>query len=161
MRPRRPVADPPSLVSGEAGIGKTSLVGPSSPPRRAASGCSRAPARTCSRRDRWARSATPPDPSPARSPTALAAPADTEAVFAAAADELAARPRPTVLVVEDAHWADGATLDVLRYLGRRVHELPAVLVITFRDDALDQDHPLRRVLGGLHRCRRCGCAGAG
>ena len=68
-------------------------------------------------------------------------------LLAAAAAELSTGP--TVLVIEDAHWADGATLDVLRYLGRRMHELPAVLVISYRDDSLDLDHPLRSVLGGL------------
>jgi hypothetical protein len=54
-----------------------------------------------------------------------------------------------VLVVEDAHWADGATLDVLRYVGTRVQNLPAVLLMTYRDDALARDHPLRGVLGAL------------
>ena len=54
-----------------------------------------------------------------------------------------------MLVIEDAHWADGATLDVLRYLGPRVQSLPAVLVMTYRDDTLARDHPLRGVLGAL------------
>jgi len=54
-----------------------------------------------------------------------------------------------VLVVEDGHWADGATLDVLRYLGTRMRELPAVLLVTCRDDTLGRDHPLRDVLGVL------------
>ncbi len=55
---------------------------------------------------------------------------------------------PTVLVIEDAHWADEATFDVLRYVGRRVDRLPAVLIVTYRDE-IDGDHPLQRVLGGL------------
>jgi DNA-binding CsgD family transcriptional regulator len=70
-------------------------------------------------------------------------------VFAAVSDELASPPSPAVLVVEDAHWADGATLDVLRYLGPRVRSLPAVLLVTYRDDALARDNPLRGVLGVL------------
>jgi DNA-binding CsgD family transcriptional regulator/tetratricopeptide (TPR) repeat protein len=57
--------------------------------------------------------------------------------------------RPTVLVVEDVHWADDATLDVLRYVGRRMSELRAVLVLTYRDDEIGRDHPLQRVLGAL------------
>ena len=44
---------------------------------------------------------------------------------------------PTALVVEDVHWADDATLDVLGYAARRIEPLPAVLVLTFRDDELD------------------------
>jgi DNA-binding CsgD family transcriptional regulator/tetratricopeptide (TPR) repeat protein len=55
---------------------------------------------------------------------------------------------PVVVVVEDAHWADDATLDILRYVGRRVDRLPALLVVSYRD-ALDEQHPLCRVLGGF------------
>ena len=64
--------------------------------------------------------------------------------------------RPSVLVVEDAHWADDATLDVLRHVGRHVADLPAVLVVTYRDDEVGPDHPLLRVLGAFtgHRVRR-------
>lgn len=54
---------------------------------------------------------------------------------------------PTVLVVEDVHWADEATLDVLRFLVRRIAGLPAVLVLTYRDVELTRDHPLQQLLG--------------
>src|SRR4051812_10649924 len=54
-----------------------------------------------------------------------------------------------VLVVEDVQWADDATLDLLRFLGRRVRDLPVLLLVTFRDDALAPTHPLRVVLGEL------------
>jgi DNA-binding CsgD family transcriptional regulator/tetratricopeptide (TPR) repeat protein len=54
-----------------------------------------------------------------------------------------------VLVVEDAHWADEATLDVLRLLSRRLSGLPALVVVTYRDDELERTHPLRTVLGEL------------
>ena len=53
------------------------------------------------------------------------------------------------MVVEDVHWADDATLDVVRYLAWRIPALPSVLLLTYRDDELRDDHPLRRVLGGL------------
>ena len=56
---------------------------------------------------------------------------------------------PTVLVLEDLHWADEATLDVLRLVGRRVESVPALLVASYRDDELDRSHPLRTVLGEL------------
>jgi DNA-binding CsgD family transcriptional regulator len=59
----------------------------------------------------------------------------------------------TVLVVEDVHWADEATLDVLRLLGRRVSQVPALVLVTCRDDDLDRLHPLRRVLGELASMR--------
>jgi DNA-binding CsgD family transcriptional regulator/tetratricopeptide (TPR) repeat protein len=63
------------------------------------------------------------------------------------ADEL--RARSTVLVLEDLHWADESTLDLLRLLGRRVEELGALVIGTYRDDELGPDHPLRIVLGDL------------
>ena len=57
--------------------------------------------------------------------------------------------RPTLLVVEDIHWADDATLDFLRYLGRRVETTTAVVVATYRDDELGARPDLRRLLGDL------------
>lgn len=60
------------------------------------------------------------------------------------------RPEPLrVLVVEDAHWADDATLDLLRFLGRRVRDVPALIVVTYRDDELDPTGPLQHALGQL------------
>ena len=56
---------------------------------------------------------------------------------------------PTVLVLEDLHWADEATLDVLRLLPRRLANVPALVLATYRDDELDRGHPLRIVLGEL------------
>jgi DNA-binding CsgD family transcriptional regulator/tetratricopeptide (TPR) repeat protein len=56
---------------------------------------------------------------------------------------------PTLLVLEDLHWADEATLDVLRVVGRRLEAIPAVVVATYRDDQLDRSHALRLVLGEL------------
>ena len=56
---------------------------------------------------------------------------------------------PTLLVVEDVHWADGATLDLLRYLGRRIVDLPLLVVATYRDDEVSARHPLSFVLGEL------------
>ncbi|HJW59020.1 MAG TPA: AAA family ATPase, partial [Actinomycetota bacterium] len=78
---------------------------------------------------------------------ALAEGGERDAVPAALRAELDWAGHPTVLVVEDVHWADEATLDVLRYLARRVAELPAVLVLTYRDDELTREHPLQQFLG--------------
>ena len=68
-------------------------------------------------------------------------------VAAALLRELAAGP--SVLVLENVHWADEATLDVIRLTGRRVSEVPVLLVLTYRDDGLDRWHPLRVMLGDL------------
>ncbi len=56
---------------------------------------------------------------------------------------------PTILVLEDVHAADEATLDVLRLVGRRVEAVPVLIIATYRDDELDRAHPLRIVLGEL------------
>jgi DNA-binding CsgD family transcriptional regulator len=69
-------------------------------------------------------------------------------VAAALLRDLAARG-PTVLVLEDVHWADEATLDVLRLVGRRVESVPALVLASYRDDELDRSHLLRVVLGEL------------
>ena len=55
----------------------------------------------------------------------------------------------TVIAIEDIHWADEATLDLLSYLGRRIQHLPVLLLVTYRDDALVSNDPLRLTLGGL------------
>ncbi|MHC3467846.1 ATP-binding protein [Streptomyces sp. 7R007] len=68
--------------------------------------------------------------------------------------ELALAPHPAVLVVEDVHWADEASLDALRFLVRRMERLPALLVLTYRDDELDRGHPLRQLLGQVSRAPR-------
>jgi DNA-binding NarL/FixJ family response regulator/tetratricopeptide (TPR) repeat protein len=58
-----------------------------------------------------------------------------------------------IVAIEDLHWADEASLDVLRLLARRVEEAPLLVVATYRDDELDQAHPLRIVLGQLASSR--------
>ncbi len=75
-------------------------------------------------------------------------------LFAVLLRRLKGTIRPTLLVVEDVHWADEATLDLLRYLGRRIDDSNALVVVTYRDDELRPDHPLRRVLGDLASNRR-------
>jgi DNA-binding CsgD family transcriptional regulator len=61
------------------------------------------------------------------------------------------RASPTVIVVEDLHWADEATLDVIRLLARRLEELSALILITYRDTELDRVHPVRIMLGEFPR----------
>ena len=138
------------LVLGEAGIGKTSLVQAF---LAAVAGRTRVLAGACE--DLFTPRALGPLRDAARSAAtgplaaALSPRTDPDLVFTAVCDELASPPSPVVLVIEDAHWADGATLDVLRYLGTRMRDLPAVLLVTYRDDALARGHPLRGVLGVL------------
>jgi len=69
-------------------------------------------------------------------------------VAAAVIDLLRGR-EATVLVVEDLHWADEATLDVLKLVARRIAGERVLIVSSYRDDALDARHPVRVVLGDL------------
>ena len=56
---------------------------------------------------------------------------------------------PVVLVVEDAHWADEATVDVLRVVGRRVQATESLVLVTYRNQEATGAHPLRNLLGDL------------
>ena len=79
----------------------------------------------------------------------LATGARREDVFDALLDVIAQAARPTILVFEDIHWADEATLDLLRFLPRRIGNLHVLLIATFRDDEMGPGHPLRVVFGDL------------
>ena len=70
-------------------------------------------------------------------------------LFRAVLDTLADGEQPAVLVAEDAHWADGASLEFLRFLARRMRQLALLLIITYRDDEIGPQHPLRLLLGDL------------
>jgi len=56
-----------------------------------------------------------------------------------------------IVVIEDLHWADEATLDLVKFLGRRAQRTSALLVLTWRDDGMRADHPLRASIGELPR----------
>ena len=60
-----------------------------------------------------------------------------------------AAARTALVVVEDVHWADEGTLDVLRLLARKIETTPCLVVATYRDDQLARDHPLRIALGDV------------
>ena len=57
--------------------------------------------------------------------------------------------RPSILVLEDLHWADDATLDVVRLVARRLDTVPVLVIGTYRDDQIDRMHPLRLLAGEL------------
>jgi DNA-binding CsgD family transcriptional regulator/tetratricopeptide (TPR) repeat protein len=68
-------------------------------------------------------------------------------IFSACLNQL--QEDASILVIEDVHWADEATLDLLKYLGRRIHQTVSMMLLTYRDDELGVDHPLRILLGDL------------
>ena len=73
-------------------------------------------------------------------------------IFSAVLDEINSESGLTLIVIEDIHWADESTLDLLKFLGRRIHRTKAMIIVTYRDDEMATDHPLRHVLGDLpHR----------
>ncbi len=134
------------LISGEAGIGKTTLVEQfiSSQPHRVLWGACDA-------------LFTPRPLGPlydiagqidGELAKLLQAQPDRPVIFAACLKECRT---PTIFVFEDIRWADEATLDLIKYLGRRLHRTPSLLIATYRDDELGAQHPLRLLLGDLVR----------
>ncbi|HSB90476.1 MAG TPA: protein kinase [Anaerolineales bacterium] len=67
--------------------------------------------------------------------------------------EAQARRRPLLLFLDDAHWADSASLQLLHYLARRVRNLPVLIVATYREIELDENPPLGRLVLDLNRER--------
>ena len=137
------------LLEGDAGVGKTSLL-------------AAARAATADRADWWWGTCEPLLAPPALAPWFDMLPglpprlAETIRRGQVGADlytgllsVMRDAPRPLVVVVEDAHWADGASLDLLRFLARRVALTSALLVVSWRDAELAPDHPLRAVIAGL------------
>lgn len=139
------------LVHGEAGIGKSSLLKASL----------RDPAQTSSLRILWGGCEALFSPRPlgplydmtqdlgSQVRALLGQEGQRSELFACLLDDLRGSPRPTVMVFEDIHWADAATLDLLKYLGRRIEGISALLVLSYRDDEIGDRHPLRSVLGDL------------
>lgn len=69
------------------------------------------------------------------------------AIFTSFQKDLLSSIRPTVLIFEDVHWADSATLDFIKFLGKRIQDTSTLLIMTYRDNEVDYKHPLRIVLG--------------
>jgi DNA-binding CsgD family transcriptional regulator/tetratricopeptide (TPR) repeat protein len=142
-----------ALVSGEAGIGKTSFVD-----RFIATA-----GRTARLLKGQCDSLFTPSPlgplydiarqTGGRLLDQLEAEAPRAALFSTMLDLLRGQPQPVILLVEDVHWADEATLDLIKYLGRRIAESPVLIVLTYRDDEVGAQHPLRLLLGDLAMSR--------
>ena len=134
------------LVGGEAGIGKTSLV------RRFVD------EHETGARVLWGACDGLFTPQPLRPLLDIAEQLDVDPgaqqreLFSATLEAL--RPGPTIVVFEDVHWADSATVDLLRFLGRRLDQTATLLLATYRDDELGPQHPLRVVLGDVEAARR-------
>jgi DNA-binding CsgD family transcriptional regulator len=151
-----------ALVSGEAGVGKTAML------HRFVQ-----QARTEGARVLWgecteidarrpfgpfmdvARAANRVAALPVPSPDAATAGADRYRLHSAFTALLAdlARERPIVIVIEDLHWADEASLELLPHIAQKLRDLPLLVIGSYRSDELHRRHPLRPVLADLSRRR--------
>ena len=74
---------------------------------------------------------------------------DRAGLFARFFHELNNQSKPGIIVFEDIHWADEATLDFIKFLARRITQLRCLFILTFRDEEIDASYRLRNVLGDL------------
>ncbi len=79
----------------------------------------------------------------------LLAAGERTGLFEAVLHALSRGTVPKVVVIEDAHWGDESTFDLVQYLGRRIDPVPVLIIVTFRDDQLAPTHKLRSVMGHL------------
>jgi DNA-binding CsgD family transcriptional regulator/tetratricopeptide (TPR) repeat protein len=95
----------------------------------------------------------PPPPAPFAERGTVGAVASQAALFNAVLGFLTAltTERPLVLLLEDVHWQDPASLDLLRFLAREVSALPALMIVTYRADELTRHRPLHHLLPTLVR----------
>ncbi len=138
------------LVAGEAGIGKTSLLRAVRAGLRegvafASGACEQlsVPVPLAAVRE-LVEAAGGDDPLAG----AAAATGDRLALARSVLNVVAARA-PVLAVIEDAHWADPLTFDLLRMFARRIEEVGVVIVVTYRDDEVGANPALRLLLGDL------------
>ena len=74
---------------------------------------------------------------------------ERSALFVSFFRELSKRKEKTIIVFEDIHWADEATLDFIKFFARRIAQLRCLFILTYRDDEIHSRHPLKNVLGQL------------
>jgi DNA-binding CsgD family transcriptional regulator/tetratricopeptide (TPR) repeat protein len=137
------------LVEGEAGVGKTSLLqefaaGAGNGARVAWGWCEAlVTPRPLGPLQDMARALDP------KVAELLEQGASPDRLFPALFNMLLDADEPTILIFEDVHWADEATLDLIRYMGRRISLMRALVVFSARSDELGPNHPLIQVLGDL------------
>ena len=74
---------------------------------------------------------------------------DRAALFARLFYALSIERETTIIVFEDIHWADEATLDFIKFLARRITQLRCLFILTCRNDEIHSRHPLKHLLGQL------------
>ena len=74
---------------------------------------------------------------------------DRSRLFAGFLHKLENQKQTIIIVFEDIHWADEATLDFIKFLARRITQFRCLFILTYRDNEIHSSHPLRNVLGQL------------
>ena len=63
--------------------------------------------------------------------------------------EIQKENKPSLIIIEDIHWADESTIDLIKFISRRVNRTNVLLIITFRDDEISVEHPLKSLFGDI------------
>jgi len=74
---------------------------------------------------------------------------DRSLLFSQLFHEIEVQKGTTLIVIEDIHWADEATLDFIKFFARRISQIHCLFILTYRDNEIFDNHPLRNVLGQL------------
>jgi hypothetical protein len=72
---------------------------------------------------------------------------DRVGLFTGFLHQLENQKEATLIVIEDIHWADEATMDFIKFFARRITKFHCLFILTYRDTEIDSQHPLRNVLG--------------
>ncbi|HXI49739.1 MAG TPA: ATP-binding protein, partial [Steroidobacteraceae bacterium] len=140
LRDARAGAGKVALVSGEAGAGKSALVEEFT--QRASGGTrilwGHCDALQTSRvlgpvSEVAAGLSSLPDPPRAQT-------VSREMLFPWLMERLSPPNPPAIMILEDLHWADEATLDFVRFIGRRIQRTRCLLIATYRDDEVAPAH---------------------
>ncbi len=75
--------------------------------------------------------------------------AERSTIFSEFLKDLEETKLSNILIIEDIHWSDESTLDLIKFLGRRANKINSLIVLTYRDDEIGPEHPLRFVLGDI------------
>lgn len=137
------------VVSGESGAGKTAFV---EQVVADGTGLARVLSATCDPLDTPRPLGPVYDIADALSEATRGLLADAEHpydIFDAVLADLCAEP--TTLVIDDLHWADQGTIDLLRFVLRRIHRRPLLVVGMARDEEVGPTHPLRTLLADIAR----------
>ena len=70
-------------------------------------------------------------------------------IFSVFLNYLQSKPGLKIIVIEDIHWADESTLDLIKFLTRRMNRTKALLILSYRDEDISRDNQVRLLFGDL------------